>query len=163
MWRWVCMPWCTCGGQRATCKSCFSYVGSRDGTQVFRPVPLTTEPSHSPDVLFGHFVPSRIMHHSLCWTHQVLLNWVTKLLLKKLNVNTKLSNNESVFTRQLLCPATGSPNNPSAFPWVDRLIREVRCHSETVKWGLFLLWFFVSVFLWQGFFVTILAVLDLTL
>lgn len=90
-------------------------MGSRDGTQVVRPVPLTTETSHASDVLSGHFVPSR-MHHPLYWTHQVLLNSVTKLLLKKLNIDTKLSKNESVFTSQLLCPATGSPNNPSAFP-----------------------------------------------
>lgn len=69
------MPWCTYGGQRATCKSCFSsamWVLEME-SRVSGLCLLSTEPSHSPDVLFGHFVPSR-MHHLLCWTHQVLLN-----------------------------------------------------------------------------------------
>lgn len=50
--------WCKCGGQRATCRTCFSFhqVGPRDEAQVGRQMPLPTEPSCWPsnkDVSLG--------------------------------------------------------------------------------------------------------------
>lgn len=49
-------------GQRATCKGCFSStMWVLEMEPRLSAVPLSTEPSHSPDGPFSRFAPDRIM------------------------------------------------------------------------------------------------------